>query len=121
MRERALREEDRVERRADDCRGGDTRVRDALGEAEDSRERERGDQEHPSARDRDAEAEEFPREREVGHDERRVRVRERGVRDELAVGVDVARGGDEVAGLVPVVGEVYERQVEQEEGGEDEE
>ena len=49
-----------------------------------------------------------------------MRVRERGVRDETTVGVDVARGGDEVACLVPVVGEVYERQVEKEERGEDE-
>src|SRR5207248_1278720 len=50
VRERALRKEDRVERRADDDGGGDARVRDALGEAEDSRECERRDEQHRRAR-----------------------------------------------------------------------
>src|ERR1700759_1526621 len=113
MHERALREEDRIERRTENRRGGDARVRYALGETEESCERERGDEKHAHARDLYAKAEEFPRERDVGHHERRVRVRERRVRDEAKVGVDVARSGDEVARLVPVVREFYERQVEQ--------
>ena len=121
MRERALREEDRVNGGADDRGDGDARVPYALGEPEEAGEREGGDGEHRYARDRDVKAEELPSEREVGHDERRVRVRERRVRDERAVRVYVSRGRDEVARLVPVVWKLYERQVRNDERREDRE
>jgi hypothetical protein len=118
VRHRALREEDRINGRAGHGRPRHTAPRHALRQAKKARQREGRDQKHRRARRLDVKPEGLPRERDEGRDERRVRVRERGRGHEVALEKNVVRGGDEVAGLVPVVRQGEQREVRDEERGE---
>jgi hypothetical protein len=121
MRERALREPHGVQAGEQGYGGGDGGLAgDALGEAIDGEESDGGEDQLCETRGGRAEAGELPPEREIDGGQRRMGVRERGVRNERAGAEEVPGGGDVVAGFVPVVGKAQQREVGEVERDKDE-
>ena len=112
MCQRALRKPHRVKRcKQRRCRGDGGLVGDALGQPVDRQQREGGDDQLSKTGGERIEAGEFPPEREIDRRKRRVRIREGAVRNQRAAAEEIVGGGDIVAGLVPVVGQVQESEV----------
>ena len=91
----------------------------ALGQPVDPEQREGGDDQLSKTGGKRIEAGEFPPEREIDRRQRRVRIRERAVRNQRAAAEEIVSGGDIVTGLVPVVGQAQQSEVREIERNED--
>jgi len=107
--ERALREENWVESSADyrcDC---DFRIRNPLRQSKNAEQSKCRNQQHRCARNCGGVCQDFPRQSEVGHNQRRMRVRRRGVWDQTSLQKQIAGRGDVVSGLIPKIRQAQQR------------
>ena len=79
------------------------RIRDAFSQAEHTHKREGGEHQHGCPGHQRSVAHHFPPERQPGHHQRGVRIRNRGMRNQATCEQEIARGWNVVAGLVPEV------------------
>ena len=114
LREHRLRVEQRAQAKHRYC-GERGRAGDAACELNRQQERrqytERREQQHRDARGQDAESKHVPRQRQPGHHDGRMNVRRGAVGDERAAPIEIGGGGNELAGFVPIIRELEERQV----------
>ena len=120
MRERALREPDRIEGSEQrGCRGDRDLPGDPMSQTVDRQQRDRSDDQLGQPGGERGEAGELPPQGEVERWQRRMRIRERAEWNQCAGAEEVVGGGDVIAGLVPVVGQVQQGEVREIECDED--
>src|SRR5208283_2001376 len=117
--QRTLGKENRIERRAQRGCNRDLPVSDALGQAKHAQERKGRDQQHGCSCHHRRIAHHSPPKRDPGEDQRRMRVRNRSVRNQTSAQENVARGRNVIAGLVPEIRQSQEREMQQEDNYED--
>jgi hypothetical protein len=120
VRERALREPDRIEGSEQGGSSGDRDLPgDPMGQPVDRQQRDSGDDQLSQPGGERGEARELPPQGEIERGQRRMRIRERAEWNQCAGAEEVVGGGDVIAGLVPVVGQVQQGEVREIECDED--
>ena len=109
-----------IECGAEHGRDGDGFVGDIARQAPQAEQRKGCHHQHGGPRDRRREGAELPPERQPQHHQRRMGIGERGIGNERSGQQQVARSGNEVAGLVPEVWQAKQRSMGDEEEGKQE-
>ena len=115
--ERTLGEKHRIQSGQRCGRPCHRRVRGNPGKPQDSQQRKRGQRQHGGARDQRGISRDSPRHGKPSHHQRRMRIRRRGLRNERARQVQVARRGHVIAGLIPEIGEAQQRRMQKHQSG----
>ena len=103
MDERALREEDGIERGQDRGRHRDFEVGQSFRQPEQAEQGKRRCQQHGGPGHDGRETGQLPPQRQIGHHQRRVRVGNGGVRNQAPGQQQIARGRHVVSGFVPEI------------------